>query len=126
MESLSRRSFLRKLALAGATALGPGIIRADQIYEGSKIVEAERVYRSGPAIIVDGKVIQPRREVPVICETDVLVVGGGCAGVMSALAAARTGAKVAFKSRRAGPSDRNAGSSAKSLSTSARAAWPSN
>jgi len=99
MESLSRRSFLRKIALAGATALGPGIVGAGQIYEGSKIVEAERVYRGGPAIIVDGKVIQPRREVPVICETDVLVVGGGCAGVMSALAAARTGAKVTLVER---------------------------
>ncbi|MHC4433206.1 MAG: twin-arginine translocation signal domain-containing protein, partial [Planctomycetota bacterium] len=48
MDSLSRRSFLRKLALAGATALGPGTVRADQIYKGSKIVEAERVYRGGP------------------------------------------------------------------------------
>ena len=99
MDSLSRRSFLRKLAIGSATALGGGIIRADQIYEGSKIVEAERVYSSGPAIIIDGKVIQPRREVPVICETDVLVVGGGCAGVMSALAAARTGAKVTLVER---------------------------
>ena len=99
MDSLSRRSFLRKLAVGSATALGGGIIRADQIYEGSKIVEADRVYRSGPAIIVDGKVIQPRHEVPVLCETDVLVVGGGCAGVMSALAAARTGAKVTLVER---------------------------
>ncbi len=99
MDSLSRRSFLRKIALASATALGGGVIRADQIYEGSKIVEAERVYRSGPAIIVDGKVIQPRHEVPVLCETDVLVVGGGCAGVISALAAARTGAKVTLVER---------------------------
>ncbi len=99
MDSLSRRSFLRKLALGGATVLGGGIIRADQIYEGSKIVEADGIYRSGPAIIVDGKIIQPRHEVPVICETDVLVVGGGCAGVMSALAAARTGAKVTLVER---------------------------
>ncbi|MEA3226577.1 MAG: FAD-dependent oxidoreductase, partial [Planctomycetota bacterium] len=99
MDSLSRRSFLRKLALGGATALGGGIIRADQIYEGSKIVEADRIYHRGPAIIVDGKIIQPRREIPVICETDVLVVGGGCAGVMSALAAARTGAKVTLVER---------------------------
>ncbi|MHC4117912.1 MAG: FAD-dependent oxidoreductase [Planctomycetota bacterium] len=99
MDSLSRRSFLRKLALGSTTALAPSIIRADQIYKGSKIVEAERIYRSGPAIIVDGKIVQPRREIPVICETDVLVVGGGCAGVMSALAAARTGAKVTLVER---------------------------
>lgn len=99
MDSLSRRSFLRKIAIASATALGGGVIRADQIYEGSKILEADRIYRSGPAIIVDGKVIQPRHEVSVLCETDVLVVGGGCAGVMSALAAARTGAKVTLVER---------------------------
>ncbi len=99
MGSLSRRSFLRKIALGSATALGGGFLRADQIYEGSKIVEAERIYRSGPAVILNGKVIQPRREIPVICETDVLVVGGGCAGVISALAAARTGAKVTLVER---------------------------
>ena len=99
MGLLSRRSFLRKIALGSATALGGGFLRADQIYEGSKIVEAERIYRSGPAVILNGKVIQPRREIPVICETDVLVVGGGCAGVMSALAAARTGAKVTLVER---------------------------
>ena len=99
MESLSRRSFLRKLTLGSATALGGGIIRAGQIYEGSKIIEADKIYRNGPATIVDGRVIQPRREIPVICETDVLVVGGGCAGVMSALAAARTGTKVTLVER---------------------------
>ncbi len=39
MDSLSRRSFLRKLALGSATALGGGIIRAGQIYEGSQPIQ---------------------------------------------------------------------------------------
>ncbi|NQT11608.1 MAG: hypothetical protein HQ582_02595, partial [Planctomycetes bacterium] len=43
-----------------------------------------------PAIMVDGKVIQPQRELRVLHQTDVLVVGGGPAGVVAALAAKRT------------------------------------
>lgn len=99
MVPLSRRNFLRKLAIGSATAIGGSVIYADQIYEGSRVIESEPTYHGGPAIIVDGKVIRPRHEVPVICETDVLVVGGGCAGVMAALAAARTGAKVTLVER---------------------------
>jgi ribulose 1,5-bisphosphate synthetase/thiazole synthase len=40
-------------------------------------------------------VTEPAREVPVLLETDVLVCGGGPAGVGAALAAARTGARTA-------------------------------
>jgi hypothetical protein len=39
-------------------------------------------------------VIEPEREVPVVDEVDVLVVGGGPAGLAAAVAAARHGAKV--------------------------------
>lgn len=43
--------------------------------------------------------IRETREIPVIHECDVLVVGGGCSGVMAALRAARYGAKVCIVER---------------------------
>ena len=39
-------------------------------------------------------IVEPEREVPVLAETDVLVVGGGPAGTAAAIAAARLGADV--------------------------------
>lgn len=41
----------------------------------------------------------PRREVPILAEVDVVVVGGGFPGVCAAVAAARTGAKVGLIER---------------------------
>jgi ribulose 1,5-bisphosphate synthetase/thiazole synthase len=38
-----------------------------------------------------GKVLEPAREIPVVAQADVVVVGGGPAGVAAAIAAARTG-----------------------------------
>ena len=43
--------------------------------------------------------IQPRRELPLLHQTDVLVVGGGSAGVAAALAAKRAGADVTLVER---------------------------
>lgn len=40
------------------------------------------------------QIIEPSREIPVIDEADVIVCGGGPAGIGAAIAAARTGAKV--------------------------------
>ena len=37
-------------------------------------------------------VLEPQREIPVFAETDVLVIGGGPAGITAAIAASRTGA----------------------------------
>jgi len=52
-----------------------------------------------PALVVDGEVVQPERELPVIHQTDVLVVGAGPAGVVAALSARRAGAKVTLVER---------------------------
>lgn len=40
---------------------------------------------------------EPARDVPVIDEVDVVVVGGGCTGVFSAVRVARMGVRVAWK-----------------------------
>lgn len=42
------------------------------------------------------KIIEPSREIPVINEVDIVVVGGGCTGVFAAIRAARLGARVAL------------------------------
>jgi len=47
----------------------------------------------------DTTILEPSKEIPVIRETDVLVVGGGPGGVASAVAAARSGAKVVLLER---------------------------
>jgi hypothetical protein len=44
-------------------------------------------------------IVEPQREVPVLAETDVLVVGGGPAGTAAAIAAARLGADVLLAER---------------------------
>jgi hypothetical protein len=54
---------------------------------------------SVPARIVDGKVVQPRRELSVLHKTSILVVGGGPAGTAAAFSAKRLGVDVTLVER---------------------------
>jgi ribulose 1,5-bisphosphate synthetase/thiazole synthase len=91
-DGLSRRDWVRGLAGAGL-GTGLGLIGTP------RSAAADTVGQGSAAGVVDGKVIQPQRELPILHRTDVLVVGGGPAGVSAAIAARRIGCKVALVER---------------------------
>ncbi len=107
---MTRREMIRRLGLGG-TAAGVGLLAGrgladasdgDPAYAGF----AKTIKKVGPSMqdvpsarLEGGKVIQPAREIPVFHTADVVVVGGGPAGFGAAVAAARTGAKVALVER---------------------------
>jgi len=101
---LSRRELLAALGASGLAAAGAGVPAAALADEadaaapppgGGQFVQP----KGTPAILSGGKVIQPQRELPVLHKTDVLVIGGGPAGVAAALAARRAGADVTIVER---------------------------
>ena len=107
-DKLSRRELLRRLGAAGAAAgIGPlalsGEARADPPSKAKPPAGAQMVSIDGgpphAARLAGGKVIQPQRELGVLHKTQVLVVGGGPAGVCAAVAARRAGADVTLVER---------------------------
>ncbi|MFO7976219.1 MAG: FAD-dependent oxidoreductase, partial [Candidatus Hydrogenedentota bacterium] len=100
MKHLNRRDFIRALGFSSLAAAGMSRVSAQPIHQGSKVVETiTGSVRGNAAFLEDGRVIQPQREIPVFRDTDVLVVGGGTAGVAAALAARRAGVDVALVER---------------------------
>ena len=107
--TISRRELLRILSAAGLGAAFATRTVADEVGKAKKGVLTgwESVRKTipvtprdrYPATIVGGKVIQPERPLPVIQETDVLVVGGGAAGFAAAVSAARAGVKTTIVER---------------------------
>ncbi len=73
---------------------------ASQVQDLSEVYKAEvnagRERRVRPVL---GVMQEPARDIPVLHETDVLVVGGGPAGTTAAIAAARRGARVLLTER---------------------------
>ncbi len=107
----TRRDMLGRLGLGG-TAVGMGMLAgrgfADEATDGDperagfakNIKSVPPTTQDGPSAFIEGgKVMQPARELPVFHTADVVVVGGGAAGFSAAVAAARTGAKVALVER---------------------------
>lgn len=85
---MQRRSFLARLALSAGALVGtPHLLRA---------VEEKAPAPAAPAA---GKIMEPARETPVVATADVVVVGGGPAGVAAAIAAGRAGASVVLIER---------------------------
>jgi ribulose 1,5-bisphosphate synthetase/thiazole synthase len=107
-ESISRRDWIRMVSASGVAAgLGaamPTSLRADPLGDGSGFagtIIKDKVTQptDASAILSGGKIIQPQRELTMLHKTDVLVIGGGTAGVTAAIAARRAGADVTLVER---------------------------
>ncbi|MFH1267829.1 MAG: twin-arginine translocation signal domain-containing protein, partial [Planctomycetota bacterium] len=92
---ISRRELIRLLGASGLAAGAGSLLPSGEAWSdpaGRKDAPSGVKVEgppAPPAVLVDGKVIQPQRELAVLDSTDVLVVGGGPAGVVAALAAKR-------------------------------------
>jgi ribulose 1,5-bisphosphate synthetase/thiazole synthase len=102
---MTRRELVRLLSAAGlGTAFAGAIVPESRGDEGKgPAVELQPMTPTSgphsPAVLTGGKVVQPERTLPVIDETDVLVVGGGAAGFAAAVSAARAGVKTTLVER---------------------------
>ncbi|MBN1108131.1 MAG: FAD-dependent oxidoreductase [Bacteroidales bacterium] len=87
---MKRRDFVSRVLISGG-AVGLGLSCKRRIISVPDEKEARSVVRENAS---GATVREPERDIPVLAETDVLVVGGGPAGTAAAIAASRTGAET--------------------------------
>lgn len=108
-ERISRRELLRLVGSSGlAAGLGATVGNSPTLadpprqssgFTGSVIKDKVLQSTATCPSVVNGEVIQPQRKLSLLDQTDVLVVGGGPAGVAAAIAARRAGAQVTLVER---------------------------
>jgi ribulose 1,5-bisphosphate synthetase/thiazole synthase len=104
-KKISRRELMRSVAAGGLVLAGSMTPLESLLASQLRPMDTRGPQPPGPAIarypavLADGKIVQPRRELEVLHKTEVLVVGGGPAGTAAALAARRLGVDVTLVER---------------------------
>ncbi len=89
---MKRRSFLTNVLLAsGAIGLGAGCNRK---IDSTSQEEKPPLIQNNVNLLAATTIVEPSRQIPILANTDVLVIGGGPSGVAAAIAASRTGAET--------------------------------
>jgi hypothetical protein len=102
---MTRRQLMRSITAGGLVIAGSmtplSSVLADQPSKdaGRGPQPAGPAIRRMPAQIINGKVVQPQRELSILRKTGVLIVGGGPAGTAAALSAKRIGVDVTLVER---------------------------
>ena len=99
-KDLTRRELMsRSIAAGGLFAAGSLMPVSSALADQAGGPSTEQAEHRVPAAMVGDKVVQPRRDVPVLHKTSVLVVGGGPAGTAAAFSAKKLGVDVTLVER---------------------------